>query len=426
MKKQRCFCFGISILILGMTGCTTGDSQLTPTPTIEERKQEATFQRREESSSKELEVSNKITKTEGLCEVVEPVEDVIIGYNTFNRKASPMGNIGMAGTSLFCVEESSGVIYFVNQGNDKDCFLYRIKEGEVALAVEMPVKEIYPYGGSIYFMVDDYKKYELQEMQSGDIYCYTPESGTVELVYSAGAIESSEDHKLYVEDSGIYFSYSIKKENNLSYSYDYYLPFGELEPIKDTRSMTTKGSGNYYLLCTPKLTLVSRTMQEDGTREELELSSIGSFKYCVQGEMLYSIEKTSISCTNLETKETIYYDFTEAIKKKHGENVVKESSTQRVIDCFTMTEDALWITSGTGNYLYRMDLKSGEVTFADIYYNNTEYRITTLYTDGTELYGVYSEKADINNTKKNIVHIITDTMGNLGSPKVQVEDLIKK
>ena len=106
------------------------------------------------------------------------------------------------GTSLFCIDEKTGVIYFVNQG--KDCFLYRMKEGEVTLAVAMPVKDIYPYDGSIYFMIDDYDKYELQGIHNGDIYCYTPASGTVELVNSTFFHIQITMDKTFDNISGIY------------------------------------------------------------------------------------------------------------------------------------------------------------------------------------------------------------------------------
>ena len=70
----------------------------------------------------------------------------------------------------------------------------------------MSVKEIYTYQGSVYFMVNNYDMYELGELHNGDIYCYTPADGTVQLVYEAGAVENSLDHRLTVNEKGIYFS----------------------------------------------------------------------------------------------------------------------------------------------------------------------------------------------------------------------------
>ena len=162
MKKQRYVWLGISMIVLGMTGCTVKDSPTTLTPTPTEKIREVVFEKSEE----EVVTSKKIiTKTDGLCEILEETNNRGTTYNSFNRMINVEGEDGFPGTgaSLFCIDEKTGVIYFVNQG--KDCFLYRMKEGEVALAVAMPVKDIYPYEGSIYFMIDDYDKYELQGIQ---------------------------------------------------------------------------------------------------------------------------------------------------------------------------------------------------------------------------------------------------------------------
>ncbi len=432
MKKIWYFYLSIISIVLGMTGCEAKEnpSILTPTPIIEISKEEmeteqAIFKKREKEVE---EVDSKIiTKTDGLCEVLEEANDVVTGYNVFNRMASPDDTIGMEGTSLFCVDERTGVVYFVNQGQDKDWFLYRMKEGEIALAVAMPVKQLYPYKDSIYFMVNDYSKYELQGMHSGDIYCYTPSNGAVELVYAAGAIENSYGHKLFVEESGIYFSHEVKAEeqNRIKWFY-YYLPFGATEPIQDSKCTVRKGGKDYYLgYLNGKITLFHRVEQEDGTREQIELS-VGSACLCVVDEMLYSREKVSISCTNLQTKETIYYDFLEAIKKLQGETVIEadlKDYTVRIMKWFVMTEDALWVT--TGQYLYRMDLQSGEITFGTIHYNDKPYIISRLYTDGTQVYGLYSEKQYMTDTKKNLVRLQTDTMDNSRTAIIKAEDLIK-
>ena len=131
---------------------------------------------------------------------------------------------------MFCLDETTGVVYFVNQG--KDNFLYRMKDGEVALAVAMPMQQLYTYQGSVYFMVDNYGRYELEGMKTGDIYCYTPSSGAVELVYALGTIlgetvENARDYKLLVEESGIYFGYCILRgEGEKIQTYNYFLPFG--------------------------------------------------------------------------------------------------------------------------------------------------------------------------------------------------------
>ena len=426
MKKQRYVWLGISMIMLGMTGCTVKDSPTTLTPTPTEKIREVVFKKKKETSEK------IITKTDGLCEILEEIKNRGTIYNSFNRMISVRDKEGMMGTSLFCIDERTGVTYFVNQG--KDCFLYRMKEGEVALAVAMPVKDIYPYEGSIYFMIDDYGKYELQGIHNGDIYCYTPASGTVELVYATDVIEDFVYGHLYVEESGIYFHYTKDNttvlENGEEYQtleyLDYYLPFGEKEPVTDTKYMVTKGWEDYFFECSSNLEveLLSRTLKEDGTRETLAVS-IKENDFCMVGDVLYSKERAKIVATNLKTEETTEYDFSEAIKKAKGNNIF-ERIQGSLIESFLMTEDALWIVELGGTDLYRMDLQSGEVTIAHIE-NGTPYGINTLYTNGTELYGVYMETPWDRSSKGNVVRLLTKGMEDFGEfiRIIEVESLTK-
>ena len=164
---------------------------------------------------------------EGLCEILEK-KDVSkeVCYNSFHRMASRMVDVE---TSLFCIDSDTGVVYFANKG--KDSYLYRMKEGEVELAVAIPVKEIYTYGESVYFMIENYGKYDLKDMHNGDIYSYTPKTGIVQLIYPAGNIEGATGHKLMVDSSGIYFSYEIYKDTMSDikvWAYNYRRVYGKL------------------------------------------------------------------------------------------------------------------------------------------------------------------------------------------------------
>ncbi len=451
MRKRKIFLLCVTVVTLGLIGCTTTSDgeELTPTPTIasESSHKDVTptvsieiidatstpkpttsiFKQEEDTDtvSKSTDNSSKkvITKTEGLCEELEKVEISVEVYNSLNQMLSVDSSIGVEGKSSFCIDETTGVIYFVNEGNDG--FLYRIKEGEVALALAMPVKEIYPYNGSIYFMVDDcYGKYELQEMKSGDIYCYTPATGAVEFVYAAGEIENSQGHEMLVDERGIYFSYSIKTGVNSSITSYAYLPFGATEHVKDMNYGASKGWKDYVFsyTYTPELKLVldNRTENADGIREQIVLSTSPNY-FCVIGDMLYSAEKKHISCTNLVTQEITMYDFSEAIEKNEPEDLVEQD--YRFIEWFTMTEDAIWITTGAG--LYRMDFQSGEITYADIWHNNNLYSVPILYTDGKEVYGVNTRFKFNPTFEKNFVRILTEDMDGSINCKIGVEFLIE-
>lgn len=404
MRKQKWICIGISILLLGITGCTLETNNIDTTPTTIVEKKEN-------------------TKTPTATIVPKPttiptpsiVEFSAKDFNSFNRMLTADGRAGSCGKSLFCVDEQTGITYFVNQG--EDYYLYQMKSGEVKVVVPMPVKEIYPYGDLVYFMIDDYNKYDLQDMNNGDIYCYDSKNNTIELVYEAGAIENSEVHKLFVEETGLYFYYE-EEESRVMHSY--YLPFGETEPIIDKQYIPRKGWGKYWFSYNPKLILETRP----GTGEEKETLELFAevTSYCVVGDILYSAERTYISCINLVTGERTGYDFLEEIKKVEGQEKIDDTGF-RIIESFVITKDSVWIT--TGSYLYCMDLKNGEVECVYILdkQNNPCY-IATLYTNGEEVYGVQEVSKD---TKK-LVRILTKEIEKeslFGLPVIRVEDAVQ-
>ena len=162
VKKRMYFYLCMSIAFLYITGCTQKENQetITPSPVIEGKLDGSVFQKKEESKETEASknkedkkpTSNIITKTDGLCEQLEKVETDVTLYNTVNRMLGTDPVPGVEVHSMFCLDETTGVVYFVNEG--KDNFLYRMKDGEVVLAVAMPMKQLYPYEGSVYFMVD--------------------------------------------------------------------------------------------------------------------------------------------------------------------------------------------------------------------------------------------------------------------------------
>ena len=374
-----------SLVMLGSVGCATEGttSNITPTPT---KASSSAFLKKEEKEK------IKITKVDGLCEQLEQVDaSSQAEYNAFNRMLSGDSELGFSGQSDFCIDETTGVVYFANKA--KDSYLYRLKDGEVELAVAMPVKQIYTYQGSVYFMIESYSdmiagydKYELGEFHNGDIYCYTPADGTVKLIYEAGAMENSKDHRLTVNEKGIYFSYTIG-EKYIGIPKFYYLPFGESEPIHDAETTTWKGWENYvFTYSSDDLVLESRTVQEDGTREIKELSN-RQIRFCVRGDYLYSAERTYISCLNLKTGEEIKYDFLEILQKEHEQSEI-DNKGYRLIEWFTVTETDIW--AGSAMVLYRLNLETNELSCCrlckDTEATNSFYIMTGLYTDGKELY----------------------------------------
>ena len=417
MKKQLYYCLCIGFIVLGGVGCATEqtDIKATPSPT----KASSFF-----APAKEKEKKEEVVVLEGLCETLEKKDtSKETSYNSFHRMTSKIKGVE---TSLFCIDGETGVVYFANKG--KDGYLYRMKEGKVELAVSMPVKEIYTYGDSVYFMIEDYGKYELKDMNNGDIYCYTPNTGKVQLIYPAGEIENATEHKLMVNSDGIYFSYSIYEDSSSSRKYSCYLAFGETEPVADMKSMTSIGWGNYYLSFpyisnSPKFALVSRTDYLEDVKEV----TAGTLRYCVVGDILYSVDigSTSLSCFNLKTGEEIEYDFLEVAQKVHVDLEGKITLTDRteVFQSFLVMEEEIWM-SGAG-CLYHLDLSSGEMTYYKLISNPFEsYAIEALYTDGEQLYAILCSS---NETESSFHRILTEevVLDYKGDIALQVESLTK-
>ena len=335
-------------------------------------------------------------------EVQLPVD--VAFCNAMNRKLSREKD---SGASLFCLEEKTETIYFVNQNQDN--YLYCIKDGEVELTVALPVKEVYPYNGVVYFMIDSYDMYELGEKKDGDIYKYIPETKEVTLVYPAGAIEGSEHHKMTVKEQGIYFNYSetLDSENGLTRVKvsSYYLPFDATEPVKDIEKLGKHGWKDYYFsyqfLTEDKskqadLVLVNRTK---GTEDVLSLG-MDPFAYCVAGDTLYSMTLGSfiLSLTDLSTKEVKKLNFSSSFLNA---NLYTEEEKKKVmgegieqIRSFTVTDDGNIVWTTDGEYLYRMDKRSSNELAIDFETIDAKRRIEELYTDGRDVYALYASSPE--------------------------------
>ncbi len=450
MRKRICSYLWIGCLCLGFVGCGTKEENTEPMPTVAVQQVENVTSTDNNSVEQSTSiVENKVVytsssdnlstfstsgktatvKTEGLCEVLEQKDATKPAqYNAFNRMVDKYAKAYAPNSeSLFCIDETTGVVYFVNQGNDE--YLYRMKDGEVKLAVEMPVKEICTYNGSVYFMVDRHGKYVLEDMKQGDIYCYTPVTGEVELIYPVGAIEGfSRSHKLTVNEDGIYFSYEVIKSSN---AYEtviecnfYRLPFGETEPVKDTNLTTYQGWGNYYIYHTSwnksGLCLVSRT---ESLYDLIPISDERGNSCIINDTICFATEE-SVNWLNLETGEKQQYDFSEIIKKVNAERKKMGAylNTTSTIDTFVVLGTDIWVSDKT--CLYHLDLKTGEINWYELWDEEYHrYDITNLYTDGTDLYFVSSRFSGVKRilVDKKELNFIED----ISVVHLKIEDLVK-
>lgn len=330
-------------------------------------------------------------------------------YNVLNRMLSQDGDKNQQ--SLFCIDSDTGVVYFVNQ--NKDWFIYRLKDGRAELAVALPAKELYCNNGILYFMIEDYEKYIIHGAKNGDIYAYTPVKGVVELVYAAGNLAEGTGirSKLTVNENGIYFVAGGErkpvtyngKEVTIVEEKEWYLPFGEAEPEEDKNQTTQAGWKEFYPAFTKneagelELTLSARTgLVKDDIR--LNLHNLSPRYYCVSGDMLYCCYTKEILLLNLETKEQLLFDCRSSLRQPTEEEAEKLKEDLKdvddegeflasklrgeIIESFTGTNNYIWASTDE-DALLRIDKTSGEIKKALL-----EKAIVTLYTDGENVYGL--------------------------------------
>ena len=154
MKKSIVF-FGV-ILFLGIVGCNKEEKIA-----VEKKEavsgSEAMFT--EISDMNEIILSDKTSDV--LSEKVESESNETSEYYKYTA-LNRMVTTELEKNSFFCVDETTGVICFVNEA--KDYFIYRIKNGSAELAVELPAKELCAWDGLVYFMPVSYTHLTLPTM----------------------------------------------------------------------------------------------------------------------------------------------------------------------------------------------------------------------------------------------------------------------
>ena len=345
----------------------------------------------EETTSLFVPMENKDEKKEeiveveelrGLQEVIEPKEVPLAQLNNaMNTRI----------TSTFYIDEMTGVVYFVNF--NKDWHIYRMKDGEIKKAVPLPADNLCMYNGSLYFMIEFYDTDGLSNIKEGDIYCYTPSTGEVKLIYSiTGEVEEADvsNSKLKVKETGIYFDYTVEEfldgvmRNMVK---QYYLPFGATEAIKDESFGTFIQWKDYYLSSSDGYNMVF--FHKDDWNNQILISDTHFLNYFVVGDGFYYIDGAKLCVRNLETgvEETIvdfsdvlYQDFAEDMKRMEEEGIDSSIGIGEIV--ITNGGETIWATPGGRLYCYNTKTKEC-IGYSSL---RTAAVLHHLYTDGTYLY----------------------------------------
>ena len=370
----------LGIVLFLITGCgTIQEEQKKP----EEMTSLFTLMENENEKQKEI---VQVEELQGLKEVLEPKEVPLVEINNvLNNKIE----------SVFHIDEMTGVVYFVNF--NKDWHIYRMKDGEAEKAVPLPANNLCMYDGSLYFMIEFYNTEGLSNVKEGDIYCYTPSTGEVKLIYSiVGEIEGADVSysKLKVRETGIHFTYTIKELSSDGVMRDmikeYYLPFEETEPIKDDSFGTYVQWKDYYLASSDGYNMVF--FHKDDWNNQILISDTAIGTYFIVGDNFYYIDGAKICVKNLETgvQEDIL-DFYEVLYQYYIEFIKELGLTPEEVNIglgnFTITNngETIWFTCGS---LYCYHTKTKEI----VKYTMPNSEIQQLFTDGTYLYADATSK----------------------------------
>lgn len=370
-----------TVVVTGCAGTEKGGATVTPTP------------KTVEGLIQKIEIG-EIGKDDiiGVKETPEKNETgVMEKYNAVNRR---WDSETISQESLFCIDGETGVIYFVNQYNDY--FIYRLSNGEATLAVSLPAKDLYMHDGKLYFMLESYSRYQWKDMADDDIYVYTPSEGTVELVYAVGTeLGELPNRHMVVNENGISFNSSIEMENTVAKDgreimvvteKALRLSFDGKDPVSVSTNEMKSGWREYY----PYLTKVDGEMwlslfSKENTKEEIMLQrSDHMSEWCIIEDDLYLVTASAVfSKINLITMEKQEYDFSKMVKELYDARTSGQGYSGKF--CLAVTEEAVFLATQTtiDNYLFRIDLNSGEQTYYKI---PTTKSIKGFYTDGKNLY----------------------------------------
>lgn len=372
-------------LFIGMAGC--GNQSETLTPSVQQEYSDF-FEVVEKDLTIDLTESDTI---QGLQETIEKIDAADLGtYNAANSFRST--SLEDDQQSLFCIDPETGMVYFVNQNDD--WFIYRIKEDSVEVVVELPARELSIWNGVLYFVVEDYDEYELTGIKDGDVYSYTPATGEVTFVYYAKEFENSLASHMIVNEKGINFVVSVKKEvviNDKTWTLlenEYYcLPFGSSEVIEDSNKTAFNGWNEYYLASPGGL-----KHRTDETAEDISLG-LPAFRSFIVGDTYYSMdmEEENVYVKNLVSGEVKSYDCGATLEKYDRFINVREESDQNIetLNAFTITEDYIWVIASYV-WLVRIEPESGAMECYRLAPEDVSYGVNRLYTDGQQIYALYS------------------------------------
>lgn len=287
---------------------------------------------------------------------------------------------------LLCKDPVYDIVYYVNYGND--FFIYRIKDGESELVVEMPARRLFCQKGKLYFLLDSYNRYDFKGIESGNILSYDPISGEVNMLIDRRA------QTMFVYSDGIYFKVN---EDPVEISEDSFTIKNNLFCYSFVSAKVEEIEADYISLYKWKdFHFTSEVdVYEEGHEIYEEYDDVDEIFYTV-GLKLETLDKSkSIYLTDnwmLDNYSLVgdkIIDILEDYTFVAFDIVSKEKKeiplALRGNGDFTILDDILYLD----NFLL-VDIKTGKQSKA-VSKEETGELIYEIYTDGKKIYGICGE-----------------------------------
>lgn len=294
----------------------------------------------------------------------------------------PQNIYGETNEILLCKDPVYNIVYYVNYGDDY--YIYRLKDGQSQLVVEIPAKRLFAVNGNLYFMVESYHQYDLKDLENGNILKYDPIKGEVSVVIKENA------SFMFVYQDGIYFRKEYTEELGDGISTGnietYYYSFGTKEVKQiDDNIMTLYRWKDYF---------VSYVMEETEPDETLKAAGITDKILRVVSPKLISFDKSQSIILDKIPFITSFYIIENQLYYLEHSNILLEYN----IESGEITEIPLGFDASNGllildDVIYTNNILSVDRVTGGRRYITSDQSISgkgvkQFYTDGENIYGI--------------------------------------
>lgn len=300
-------------------------------------------------------------------------------YYCNEENIKDLEDYGLGLPILVCKDPVYDITYYVNYG--RDYFIYAFQDGISELVLEIPARELYCINGELFFLVDSYELYKLEDITEGNVLKYNPTNGEVNVVLTVQA----EDMVVYPD--GICYEIldkvvTLENGSIMPYVSRFYYSFSEKESNKfgsQLVKMNRWKKGHFVV--------------ELEVNEETGLGM-------PSGIHLENVKNEVVgSCDGLDTfpegcrivGDYLYYiDATEASLRKYSLKTGEEATVIEFAiltggwNDFVIKDDIVYVDN-----LLRVSLKDGKQYDVEVSGKvGTEGYFDALYTDGEHLFCV--------------------------------------